>query len=75
MLGRAENALTHPVPKIDTPVRFATFTDAANEAALSRLLGGIHFQEDNTIGLAAGRLIDTSGRATVRERPSTSTTG
>src|ERR1044071_7348604 len=34
------------VPAQSLSIPFATFTDAANSAAASRLYGGIHFQED-----------------------------
>ena len=34
--------------------RFASFSDAAVEAGLSRIYGGIHWQYDNEDGLAAG---------------------
>ena len=36
---------------------FTSFTQAANEAGESRVVGGIHFTFDNTDGLAAGRAI------------------
>jgi hypothetical protein len=36
---------------------FRSFTQAANEAGESRVVGGIHFQFDNAAGLAAGREI------------------
>ena len=36
---------------------FATFSEAAEMAALSRLYGGIHFSEDNITGLKLGTLI------------------
>lgn len=39
---------------------FSGFQQAAEEAGLSRIYGGIHFQSDNVDGLAAGRAI---GRA------------
>src|SRR5262249_57598842 len=45
------------VPTVDTVVSFATFSDAAAEAGLSRLYGGIHFADDNTVAQAVGRLI------------------
>ena len=45
------------IPVADTMLTYETFSDAANEAALSRLLGGIHFSEDNITGLKLGRLI------------------
>jgi hypothetical protein len=37
--------------------RFASFSDAADEAALSRLYGGIHFRSAAINGLAQGRCI------------------
>jgi hypothetical protein len=37
--------------------RFASFQQAAEEAAASRLFGGIHFAFDNTAGLATGRAV------------------
>ncbi len=36
---------------------FASFYDAAEEAAVSRLYGGIHFRMDNEVGLEKGKLI------------------
>ena len=38
---------------------FESFAQAADEAGQSRIYGGIHFQFDNTIGLATGRAIGT----------------
>jgi membrane-associated phospholipid phosphatase len=37
------------------PQHAATFHAMAEEAAISRLYGGIHFQSDNNSGLAVGR--------------------
>ena len=34
---------------------FTSFSSAANEAGQSRIYGGIHWQFDNTVGLATGR--------------------
>jgi hypothetical protein len=43
---------------LDMPVRtFASFMDAAREAALSRLLGGIHFRRSNELGTQCGARI------------------
>jgi PAP2 superfamily len=47
------------VPAVPTTLRYATFSAAANEAALSRLYAGIHFSDDNNVGLALG---DLAGR-------------
>jgi hypothetical protein len=54
--GRVESG----IPAVDTPFPpfpFATFSEAAQQAGLSRLHGGIHFSDDNTIGQALGALI------------------
>jgi len=45
------------IPAVPTTLSFATFSDAANQAGLSRLYGGIHFSDDNTSGQAIGLLI------------------
>jgi len=37
--------------------RFDRFSDAADEAGMSRIYGGIHWQFDNVDGLAGGRKI------------------
>jgi hypothetical protein len=55
----ADHALVPPL----APRAFRSFDDAAREAAVSRLYGGIHFAFDNDDGLAAGRCI---GRAIER---------
>jgi hypothetical protein len=34
-----------------------TFTDAANEAGISRRYGGIHFEAGDLVGRAMGRLV------------------
>ena len=39
---------------------FASFKQAAEEAGLSRIYGGIHFDFDNTVGLELGRLVGTA---------------
>jgi hypothetical protein len=45
------------IPAVPTIIAFATFSAAAEQAGLSRLYGGIHFSDDNTIGQAIGALI------------------
>ena len=45
------------VPLVPTTFSYATFSDAANEAGLSRLYGGIHFVDDNTTAQQVGYLI------------------
>lgn len=42
------------IPSITTTISHPTFTSAAHDAAASRLLGGIHFNDDNTTGLVVG---------------------
>ena len=51
--GRVESG----IPAVDTIVSFATFSDAADQAGLSRLYGGIHFPDDNMNAQAIGALI------------------
>jgi hypothetical protein len=41
------------------PRRYASFTEAADEAAMSRLYGGIHFPSGNENGKALGRCVGT----------------
>jgi hypothetical protein len=36
---------------------WATFTDAANQAGISRRYGGIHFELGDLVGRATGRLV------------------
>jgi hypothetical protein len=53
----------HGLQPAQRPRTFASFDDAASEAALSRLYGGIHYSFDNDDGLATGRAI---GQAILR---------
>ena len=45
------------IPAVPTTIAFATFSEAAQQAGLSRLYGGIHFSDDNTTGQEVGALI------------------
>jgi hypothetical protein len=45
------------IPSEPTTIAFATFSEAAEQAGLSRLYGGIHFSDDNTVGQALGALV------------------
>ena len=45
------------VPPNPTAISFATFSDAAIQAGLSRLYGGIHFSDDNSVGQNLGAQI------------------
>jgi PAP2 superfamily len=53
------------VPAVPTTLRYASFTAAEAEAGASRILAGIHFADDNTVGLDLGRRIgeQASGKA------------
>ena len=51
--GRVESN----IPPEPTTFSYDTFSDAANEAGLSRLYGGIHFDDDNTTAQNVGYLI------------------
>ena len=45
------------IPPEPTTFSYATFSDAADEAGMSRLYGGIHFPDDNDTAQAVGSLI------------------
>lgn len=45
------------VPSTPVTLRWVTFTDAAEEAGMSRLYGGIHFQDGNVSGQTLGRQV------------------
>ena len=45
------------IPTEPTTFFYETFSDAADEAGLSRLYGGIHFEDDNTTAQSVGYLI------------------
>lgn len=45
------------MPARDVTLFWETFTDAANEAGMSRRYGGIHFQLGDLVGRATGRLV------------------
>lgn len=49
-------AMTEPNYKGDTTtLKFPTFTETAEMAGISRVLGGYHIQADNVAGLELGR--------------------
>jgi hypothetical protein len=56
---RAGSSVVEPgvVPSRDVVLRWATFTDAADEAGISRRYGGIHFRDADIEGRAMGRAI------------------
>lgn len=45
------------VPAVDVTLAWPTFTDAANQAGMSRRYGGIHFKEGDLQSRAMGRLV------------------
>ena len=47
----------HNLVPPQTPRAFISFEEAAEEAAISRLYGGIHYLFDNNNGLAQGQCI------------------
>lgn len=55
------------VPAVPTVISFKKFSDAADEAGMSRLYGGIHFKDDNTagklVGTAVGQLVYAKAKA------------
>ncbi|OLD21062.1 MAG: phosphoesterase [Acidobacteria bacterium 13_1_40CM_3_56_11] len=44
-------------PKQEVTLSWVTFTDAANQAGISRRYGGIHFELADLVGRATGRLV------------------
>jgi len=60
MFGDAYQFTDHTHDNLELPPRsFTSFQHAAQEAALSRLYGGIHYRFSNDIGLAAGICLGT----------------
>ncbi len=45
------------IPPVPTALSYTTFSAATAEAGQSRLYGGIHFADDNTIGQTVGALV------------------
>jgi hypothetical protein len=52
----------HHLMPLQEPRSFSSFDEVAQEAAASRLYGGMHFRFDNHDGLSAGQCI---GRAII----------
>ena len=55
------------MPAKDVVLSWATFTDAADEAGLSRRYGGIHFAEADMQSRAMGRLVGAQAWARARQ--------
>ena len=58
----------HQLTQTQEPRAFSSFDEAAKEAAVSRLYGGIHFPFDNDDGLASGRCVGQTINDHVRFR-------
>ena len=48
------------VPAVPTVIAYKKFSDAVNDAGMSRLYGGIHFKDDNTAGQVIGTAVGHS---------------
>lgn len=55
--GARSMAIEPNLPSADLTLRWATFSDAADEAGLSRIYGGIHFDNANLAGQELGRKV------------------
>jgi PAP2 superfamily len=55
--SHVEKSPDHIIPAKDTVLYWATFTDAADEAGISRRYGGIHFIDGDVVSRNLGRLI------------------
>jgi len=52
-----KNCPKGPVPATDVTLTWATFDDAAAEAGMSRVYGGIHFKDGNLHGRTLGQKV------------------
>ena len=55
------------VPAADVTLSWPTFSDAADQAGLSRRYGGIHFAPGDLVGRAVGRMIGAQTYAKAQE--------
>ena len=60
-------AIEPGLPSGALTLRWATFSAAAEQAGISRVYGGIHFDSGNTAGQALGRRVGTLAFATARK--------
>ena len=63
----ASMAFEPTLPSTPVTLGWTTFSDAANEAGISRIYGGIHFDQANTDGLALGRKVGAQVFARARD--------
>jgi hypothetical protein len=59
-------AIEPELPTTELTLRWATFRDAAEQAGMSRVCGGIHFDSANTAGQALGRKVGAQAFAAAR---------
>src|SRR6185312_581960 len=55
--ARTSRVETGATPATDVTLSWATFSEAADQAGLSRRYGGIHFEDGDLTGRALGRLV------------------
>jgi hypothetical protein len=56
-LAGSSNTEPGLTPQQSVTLSWATFSDAADEAGISRRCGGIHFEAGDLVGRATGRLV------------------
>jgi hypothetical protein len=57
LAGKSKIEPNQNIPAKDVPLSWPTFTDASNEAGMSRRYGGIHFYSGDMNGRAVGRQV------------------
>jgi hypothetical protein len=57
IFGKGKSKFDPGTPTADVPITWATFSEAANDAGMSRRWGGIHFYTGDTHGRALGRQV------------------
>lgn len=60
-------AIAPSLPASDVTLSWATFSEAAEQAGISRIYGGIHFDKANVDGQALGRKVGAQAFALARE--------
>ena len=62
--GRSGGQLLHEKgPSDDVTIQWATYFDAADQAGISRLYGGIHIAQDDIEGRKIGAVVGTTAWA------------
>ena len=57
VLAAGSSRIEPGTPRHDVPLTWATFSEAADQAGLSRRLGGIHFKQGDLVGREVGRKV------------------